>query len=154
MSPGTTVNLHFLIHEMRMAVVSHSEKCAKQLHLAPKGHPVTGDTWTRCAHEPPGGSGVPVSPISEQTWGYTGAQPWATHTGIKGQGPRTRGAAQGRGGHQPHVTSEETELQTSGGSEEGFFSFASPSRYKEAQRVSTKDSSLEERPTRPGWLEP
>lgn len=62
------------------------------------------------------------------TWGYTGAQPWAICTGIKGQGPRTRGAAQGRGGHQPHVTNEETELQTSGGSEEGFFSFTSPSR--------------------------
>ena len=33
-------------------------------------------------------------------------------------------------------------------------SYASQGRYKEAQRVSTKDSSLEERPTRPGWLGP
>lgn len=31
-------------------------------------------------------------------------------------------------------------------------SHASQGRYTEAQRVSTKDSSLEERPTRPGWL--
>jgi len=33
-------------------------------------------------------------------------------------------------------------------------SHASQGRYKEAQRVSTKDSSLEERPKRPGWLGP
>lgn len=61
-----------------------------------------------------------MPPTSKQAWGYTGAQTPATHTGIKGQGPGTRGVIkQSRGCHQPHAA-KKTQLQTQEGNGGGF----------------------------------